>query len=461
MKRKIFFRIFTLTFCSALLVFFAGLIAVSVSAKTLIRQRLEAETKLACALVWDSDDYKNFGIFFNNDEFRVTVLDLNGEVLYESDTKEGLENHANREEFKNALEGKSEAIERYSDTFKCKMTYYAQKTNLNSGEEIIIRLAVKNSQVSSYLSVALPLLFAVLVISAGVSFAFAGRQARSVTDKINRVYESLKSLNDGTYLPIVSDVDDKEIIAVYEEINELSVSLLTYITQEKTIHRQKSEFFANASHELKTPVTVMQGLSEILLSKDLDEHAKRQIDRIYKESLRLSSLISDMLKLSKLERGISEGEERVELSLSSIIKEAVGELSGAIAEKNLTVKIEGEAMLLGEYKHIYELIGNLLSNAVNYNKPDGEIEITVSSDGGRTCLTVRDTGIGIASEHIPRLCERFYRVDKSRSKKTGGTGLGLAIVKHVLAIYSAEMKIESELGVGTTVTVIFKSSESK
>lgn len=231
--------------------------------------------------------------------------------------------------------------------------------------------------------------------------------------------------------------------------------IFTDITAEKEMIRQKSDFFANASHELKTPITVMRGLTEILLSKeDIGEQEEKQISRIHKESLRMSSLISDMLKLSKLERS-GEEEERVEVDLRETVQEVVAELAEAAKEKELTVRVTGEGKLQADPKKIFELVQNLCSNAVNYNKQQGRIEITITDEAETLTLAVADSGIGIEKEHLPRLCERFYRVDKSRSKKTGGTGLGLAIVKHICALYGAELSIASELGEGTCVTVRF------
>ncbi len=233
------------------------------------------------------------------------------------------------------------------------------------------------------------------------------------------------------------------------------ILLFTDVSSEREIIRQKSEFFANASHELKTPITVMRGLTEILLAKEsLDEQEKKQIERIHKESLRMAELISDMLKLSKLER--NELEERTEVNIREIAEEVLAELSGSIEEKNLAVTLTGEGRVLADARNIFEILQNLCSNAVNYNRQDGWIKVKLADEGKETVLTVADGGIGIEKEHIPRLCERFYRVDKSRSKKTGGTGLGLAIVKHICARYKAELEVTSEIGQGTTVTVRFK-----
>ena len=238
--------------------------------------------------------------------------------------------------------------------------------------------------------------------------------------------------------------------------NVASIVILSDVTQEKAMAKQKSDFFANASHELKTPVTVMQGLSEILLEKEtIDEGSKKQIERIHKESMRLGSLISDMLKLSKLERGEEVEVAYSNVNLKEVAEEVVAELSGEIAEKNLAVTINGAGVISAESKKIYELIENLCSNAVHYNKPNGKIDILITEDEETVSIKVSDTGIGIEKEHVPRLCERFYRVDKSHSKKTGGTGLGLAIVKHICVLYNAKLSIESDFGLGTSVTVSF------
>ncbi len=229
----------------------------------------------------------------------------------------------------------------------------------------------------------------------------------------------------------------------------------TDVSGEREIIRQKSEFFANASHELKTPITVLRGLTEILLSKDnLDAQERKKMEQIHKESLRMTELISDMLKLSKLER--SELEEREEVNLREIAEEVIAELSSGIEGKNLTVTLDGEGKIFADNKNIFEIVQNLCANAVNYNKQDGWLKVEIQNEGGMVALKVADGGIGIEKEHIPRLCERFYRVDKSRSKKTGGTGLGLAIVKHICARYKAELQIDSQIGEGTQVIIRFQ-----
>ena len=244
-----------------------------------------------------------------------------------------------------------------------------------------------------------------------------------------------------------------------DEIKIHSIIIITDITNERLVARQKSEFFANASHELKTPITVMQGLSELLINDNLDASSKKRVERIHKESIRLGSLISDMLKLSKLEKGEDVDATLINVDLRSTFLEVFDELSEKMAKKSISYTIDGDASIYIDPKKIYEIAENLSSNAVNYNKENGKIAVSLSEDDKMVKISVSDTGIGIDKKHIPMLCQRFYRVDKSHSKKTGGTGLGLAIVKHICALYGGTLEIESELDVGSTFTVTFSKTK--
>ncbi len=215
-------------------------------------------------------------------------------------------------------------------------------------------------------------------------------------------------------------------------------------------------FFANASHELKTPITVMQGFAEVLMNKEgMDDTSQKQLGRIYKECLRLGSLISDMLMLSKIESGDTHLRALSEVALEDIAREVLDGLSEKAQSRNITAKIVGSAKICADPTMIFELVQNLVSNAIKYNKDGGSVTVFITETDTGVSLAVEDTGIGIEKEHLPRLCERFYRVDKSHSKRIGGTGLGLAIVKHICAVLNAKLSIKSEVGLGTTVTVVF------
>ena len=456
MKRKIFLQILGAVALSLVVLFVAVIVIMYVNGKQMIRERLKVETNLVTELLHEPISYDQaFDEYYDNHELRVTIISTDGNVLYESDDEESEESHLNREEVKNALSGTPKAVERYSKTFQCEMTYYAMTDVLSNGEEIVVRLAVRSSEITSYILPTLPFLILSLVVAVLIASLLANQLSRSVAERIDEVGDSLRSLNAGEYKPLTIEEKEPELYFVFKEINELNESTHRHMLREKEIIQQKSDFFANASHELKTPITVMRGLTEILLSKEsLDEQEKKQIARIHKESLRMGSLISDMLKLSNLERG--EVEERMEVDLHEIATEVITELSEETKAKNLMVRLEGAGKVFADPKKMFELIQNLCSNAVNYNKQGGLLEGKIMETEDCVKRQVTDSGIGIEKEHIPRLCERFYRVDKSRSKKTGGTGLGLAIVKHICALYHAELSIESEIDKGTCVTVEFK-----
>lgn len=455
MKRDIFFKSFIITLVSVLIVFFSGIVITYFTNKKLVSERLKTETELTVALLDSAESFSALDIFRDQDECRVTVISLNGDVLYDSDTVEELENHIDREEVAAAVSGEPKIVVRYSETFGCEMTYYAIMTEFSDGEEVLIRLAVRSGEINTYIVSSIPFLLLALVISAVIAGIFAGRLSDSVAKRISDISSSLKLVAEGDYKPLPTDIKDSELVSIYNDINELNAKTVSYITAQKELSRQKEEFFANASHELKTPLTAMLGLTEIALAKEEDEGTRRQLERIHKESLRLSELISDMLKLSNLE-SLKDDETAVSVSMESIATEVISELASLIKAKNIKATVKGSATVIADEKRMYELMQNLCSNAVNYNKDGGEIEIILEQNANGATVRVRDTGIGIAEENIPHLCERFYRVDKSRSKKTGGTGLGLAIVKHICALYEAELSIKSKLSEGTEVKIVFK-----
>jgi two-component system phosphate regulon sensor histidine kinase PhoR len=231
-----------------------------------------------------------------------------------------------------------------------------------------------------------------------------------------------------------------------------AVLTLVDIGERDRVERIRREFTANVSHELKTPLTSISGYAEMIengMAKDADITAFAE--RIRRESNRMLALVSDIITLSELEeRGIREQEETVDLY--ALVQENIETLKGAAMVRGVTVQLSGEPTEVEASRVLLnELVYNLLDNAIRYNRSNGTVSVRVHN---RT-LTVRDTGIGIPRANRDRIFERFYRVDKSRSKATGGTGLGLAIVKHICERYHASLKLESAEGIGTEITVAF------
>ena len=236
-----------------------------------------------------------------------------------------------------------------------------------------------------------------------------------------------------------------------------TVIVLNDITGAKLAEKTRSEFFANASHELKTPLTAIKGFNEVISLTAVDEKTKALSEKIGVQVDRIVKLINDMLALSRLETEDKPTGETVELS--EVLKSVKDELA-PLAEKNkvdLTVSGGGKVKMNG--RHAEELVKNLLENAVRYSCGGGFAKATAVNRGDEVVLTVEDDGIGIADEDKERIFERFYRVDKSRSQKTGGTGLGLAIVKHVCTLYGFKITLDGKLGVGTKITVEMPAGE--
>jgi len=234
-----------------------------------------------------------------------------------------------------------------------------------------------------------------------------------------------------------------------------AVILVFDISDRAFAERNRQEFTANVTHELKTPLQSIIGSAELLENGLVKpEDTRRFVGNIRKEATRLVSLINDIIRLSQLDENHEPATETVELA--EVAKEVVEVLTVSAAKRNIELSIDGDpCTIYGVRRYIYEIIYNLCDNAIRYNVDGGKVEIKIGKDNGRTIVSVKDTGIGIAPEHQSRIFERFYRVDKSHSKETGGTGLGLSIVKHAVQYHSGKITLDSELGKGTTVTILF------
>ncbi|MDO5548492.1 MAG: ATP-binding protein [Eubacteriales bacterium] len=233
-----------------------------------------------------------------------------------------------------------------------------------------------------------------------------------------------------------------------------SVVIVLDVTQKRLAEQMRREFSANVSHELKTPLTSISGYAEMMelgmvqKPEDQQEFARR----IHKEALRLIALINDIIRLSRIEEGMPKKFQPV--SLRQLCEETRESLLPLAEREQIALHITGDdCLVMGDPGMLTELLYNLSENAIKYNRPNGHVWITMKKQGSEAMLAVRDDGIGIPEESWQRVFERFYRVDKSRSKQTGGTGLGLSIVKHIVEYHDGRIALESELGSGTTIRV--------
>ena len=235
-----------------------------------------------------------------------------------------------------------------------------------------------------------------------------------------------------------------------------AIIVIIDVTEKEKLEVMRREFTSNVSHELKTPLTSIYGLSEILMAGNVEEEISRDFSKsIHDETGRMIALVNDILKLSQLdEGGLDYRREYVDLlELGNTVAER---LKTTADKAGVKLCVTGESIkVFGIYKVLEEIIYNLCDNGIKYNKTDGCVSVEIGKEEGRAFVSVTDTGIGIPKDALPRIFERFYRVDKSHSRKIGGTGLGLSIVKHAAAVHGAEVSAQSELGAGTTITVKF------
>ncbi len=235
-----------------------------------------------------------------------------------------------------------------------------------------------------------------------------------------------------------------------------AVAIVLDVTERAEREAMRREFSSNISHELKTPLTSIHGAAEMLKSGMVKPEDTANFGRmIFDESGRLISLVQDILRISQIDEG-KLAEDNTDIDLYKLSESVISRLSHVAKSRNISFSLIGEsAIVRGSEGFLEDLVYNLADNAVKYNKDGGSVTVSVSTVNSHPVLEISDTGIGIPQDQIGRVFERFYRVDKSRSKAIGGTGLGLSIVKHAVAYHKADISIESEVGIGTKVIVVF------
>lgn len=265
--------------------------------------------------------------------------------------------------------------------------------------------------------------------------------------------EKLLSLQERSYQVDASPVLSDDVVSGV-------VLLLFDITEKQKAEQLRREFTANVSHELKTPLHSISGYAELMshgMVRPEDTH--HFSGQIYTEAQRMIQLVDDIIRLSQLDEGAGENTAE-NTALYPMVQEILDSLNVEAQQAQVTVWLKGSPETVRCVPHLLKgLVRNLCDNAIKYNRPGGSVTVTIGSDAQRPYITVEDTGIGIPKEHQGRIFERFYRVDKSHSKAVGGTGLGLSIVKHAAVVLNAELELDSEPGVGTTVTVRLPKQE--
>lgn len=366
-------------------------------------------------------------------ETRLTLIGQDGQVLYDSEhTDEAtLENHKNRPEVRQAVNlGEGQDVRR-SDTLEQEMFYYA----LRLDDGTILRVA---RSMDSVLRTALEVLPGMTII-AGIMLAFALALSRWQVRRLIRPINELK-------------LDDPLENEIYEEITPLLRRIDEQNKEKDAIANMRKEFSANVSHELKTPLTSISGYAEIMKNGMVrPEDMKKFSERIYNEASRLITLVEDIIKLSKLDEGEIEVEKE-DVDLYEMTREIVSRLAPQAQARKVRVEVTGESVIYHGIRQVLdEMIYNICENAIKYNKEGGSLSVWVGGTLQGKKVIVTDTGIGIPKDQQERIFERFYRVDKARSRQSGGTGLGLSIAKEIVDSHQGRLFLVDKDTPGLTI----------
>jgi two-component system phosphate regulon sensor histidine kinase PhoR len=441
MKSKINIRLVGI----AILAVIATVIGITIIYYSLFQKQVRADLSVSAKLLKDTHYFESVNIDIDEidlstdlNELRVTWIDEDGTVLYDNDASaELLSNHNDRPEIQEAFDkGSGEAI-RKSDTMNKTTFYYA--VLLDNGT--VLRVATNAQSLWSVFISATPIIALIILLIIAICIFISHMLTKQLLLPIETMAENL---------------GDSDYESPYKELEPLAEMLRSQHTDILAAAKARQDFTANVSHELKTPLTAISGYAELLDGGMVgEEQQKHFCQEIRKNADRLLALINDIIRLSDLDRKGHEPSFGV-IDLYEVVKECMDELTVNAKQRNVNISLDGESCNVhGSKDMLKELVENLAQNAIRYNNEGGKVLVSVTKRDGQSVLTVKDNGIGIPASEQQRVFERFYRVDKSRSKATGGTGLGLAIVKHIVEIHDAKIELDSAPGVGTTISVLF------
>ncbi len=423
---------------------------------------------------YDQDrlNYEQLTGFARASQLRITLIDSAGIVVFESglpqDSLRFIENHLWRPEVQMALQDGVGRAERLSATVHQRLFYAAKKVRLRGHKTglldrmRVIRLAIplvtveqalKEIRWNIFVSGSLALLLIGLV-----SYWASSKLTAPIQD-LARVADSVKK---GDLEAHFKHYSDDEIGELADLLNEMLAKLRDDLKQMRKLETMRTQFLGNVSHELRTPIFAVQGYLETLLEGKVEnEQTKRSfLEKTYRQAERLNNLLTDLIDISRIESGEMQMSFRY-FDLQDWLTKQVAELQARSQEYNVMLslirpKFTRAISVLGDRERLTQVIINLTDNAIKYNLPGGKVEIGYREKRESVEIFVADTGRGIPSEHLSRIFERFYRVDKERSRAVGGTGLGLAIVKHIVEAHDSKVKVQSEVGKGSIFSFVLK-----
>jgi two-component system, OmpR family, phosphate regulon sensor histidine kinase PhoR len=399
---------------------------------------------------------------------RLTLIRKDGVVMYDSDVPKDslhlLENHANRPEVVRARMERIGTDRRLSVSVKQEFLYAARRVYdasagpLDSGYVRgalnITEIVILDNQVQAIIWI-VGLATIVLIVIASVMLS------NRITSPILRIASTAKAIKDGDFRQRIDITSRDEIGELGQAINEMAEKLGNDSNQLRKLERVRSEFLANVSHELRTPIFSIQGFLETLLDGAVDDPSVNRefLEKAHKHATRLNALLNDLIDISRIESGEMKMSFRY-FPVQEFLQQIVEEMRPGAEKKGLTLSlvssIAPDARAYGDRDRLRQVVVNLLDNAIKYTDSGGAISCSVEGRGDACVISVSDSGSGIAPEHHSRIFERFYRVDKDRSRDVGGTGLGLAIVKHIVEAHGGSIRVISAVGKGSVFTFTLK-----
>lgn len=436
------------------------------------RQGSEIELIVRSPFVSDSAGYRRLQHFAHMAEIRVTLIDREGTVAFESEIAQAqlgqIENHLHRPEVEDAFRTGYGTSIRKSATLDVDMLYLARKivpATEQTGflhDVAVIRLGIPLTLVnmlmdelrSKVILASIAVLLFVLVAT-----IFLSRKLASPIVEIDRIAAMIRAGDLHQRLPIHSR---DELGSLSGTLNAMLDNLNVDIAQLKKLERVRSEFLGNVSHELRTPIFAIQGMLETLLQGAIEDPdvSREFVQRALQNTKRLNALLGDLIEISRIESGDMKMSFRY-FDVGEFLDEVVKEMLPVAASRSIALSSAGapaDTLIYGDKERLRQVMNNLIDNAVKYTPENGRVTVAAALSADRVTISVQDTGTGIAPEHIARIFERFYRVDRERSREAGGTGLGLAIVKHIIEAHGSSVEVRSEPGKGSTFTFTLRAS---
>ncbi len=408
----------------------------------------------------DHSDYQYFTDYAQASKKRLTLIDSTGIVVFDSNVPQDsltfLENHINRPEIQMARDLNVGQDQRVSATIH-RSLYYAAKiySQTHQNDQVhYIRLAVPMENIQSVLDTMRWKIMAAggmaLVVIVIVSYISASHLTYPI-HKLSVVAERIKH---GDWNARFTHEGNDEIADLADLLNEMLEKLREDLVKLKKLEKMRSEFIGNVSHELRTPIFAVQGYLETLMGNPdtSPKNQKKFIKKAHRQAVRLNNLLNDLIDISRIETG--DMKMTVDhFAVHDWLQKIVTDLKEIATDRNVSLKLANEqangVRAFGDVGHLNQVMQNLVNNAIKYNKPHGKVELGYVDKENTVEIYVSDTGRGIPQEHIPRIFERFYRVDKERSRAVGGTGLGLAIVKHIIEAHKSTVRVESTVEEGS------------